>query len=326
RRRQRRECRQIADGLKARTNAAKKAAGQGPALGVCSAGSSAGEVDEESAEEELERGEGAISLDPPRLCRGRGGGELHPHQPGAASPSSKYRTALSRRLGFPPPFPLLELDLDEGGAGLLREVDDAREAACEIEVLSVDVSERSEVLPARWVNHPLRRVPSAPSTPRRLSVRAGVRSPLLPCPCDEEDDEGRVDAETCRSERLGGAGLAALGLAYALSVAFALLVLVLAQTEKAAGALAARGRGDGGCSRGRAVDGEGFGGVTQGRGLQEARQLGDGASCGRGGRWRQGGVLEGVWIGGAGDGTPAWALLRVDERDLDKDWADIPRD
>ncbi|KAJ7712225.1 hypothetical protein B0H16DRAFT_582062 [Mycena metata] len=100
---------------------------------------------------------------------------------GAASPSRRYLTALSRRLGFPPQLPLLELDLEDGEASVLRKVDDARLAACEIDVLSVAANGKSDVLPARWANHPLRCVPSAPSAPRRLGVRARVRS-LLPYP------------------------------------------------------------------------------------------------------------------------------------------------
>ncbi|KAJ7736414.1 hypothetical protein B0H16DRAFT_119944 [Mycena metata] len=63
---------------------------------------------------------------------------------------------------------------------------------------------KSEVLPARLANHPLRRVPSAPSTPSRLGVRASERSPLSPCPCDDEPDDGGVDAEKWRPEHVRG--------------------------------------------------------------------------------------------------------------------------
>ncbi|KAJ7027135.1 hypothetical protein C8F04DRAFT_1123521 [Mycena alexandri] len=292
---------------------------------------------------------------------------------GAASPSSRYRTALSSRLGFPPPLPLLELD--EGEAGVLREVDDARFAACEIDVLNVDVSDRSDVLPAKCANHPLRRVPSAPSA-RRLGVRARVRSP---CPWPEDDDDGGVEAEKWRSERVRGRAVAANPL-YALGGlpgAGEDVELRSSESSKAArdscrvrssAALGApRSASLMRCrSRSRSLslpsprkrpvllrpeeeaellDAEDGGRSTESD-LERSRWAGDWrkrgsldvvGEVGGGGR---GGVLEGVWIGGgtilsvvvpdlaAGlefeeDETPAWALERLDERDLE-DGADIP--
>ncbi|KAJ7300921.1 hypothetical protein DFH08DRAFT_907680 [Mycena albidolilacea] len=57
--------------------------------------------------------------------------------------------------------------------------------------------DKSNVLPARWANHPLRRVASAPlSAPRQDGAHARVRSLLD----DPDVEKGGVDAEKCRSD------------------------------------------------------------------------------------------------------------------------------
>ncbi|KAJ6549728.1 hypothetical protein B0H19DRAFT_1236991 [Mycena capillaripes] len=277
-----------------RGTAAKKAAGHGLASGTCSAAAAGSSAPACADVDKLDKGEGAISLDPPRLCRlaggvrgGGGGGshallvlpspprQLHPHQPNILRavvrrrvPVQQIPHRLVEETRLSAPLPLLGLDLEDGEAGVLREVDDAREAACEIDVLSVDVRLKSDVLLARWANHPLRRVPSAPSTPRRLGVRGRVRSPLLPCPCDDEDEDGGVDAEKCRSER----------------------VRRRAVPENALGGYPRRSRR---CSCGPRMRRRWwtqtraggrrrrFGAVTLGGGVEEAGQLGDGTSCRR---------------------------------------------
>ncbi|KAJ7844321.1 hypothetical protein B0H13DRAFT_128158 [Mycena leptocephala] len=148
---------------------------------------------------------------------------------GEASPSKRYRTALSRRdvlLLAAPPFVValeslafeldLALELCESSdfaldflPAALEDVEDASAAAvltpCVRLPLIVAAIDKSLVLPAKCANHPLSRVANGPSAPNRLGVRASVKSCCCPWPELEELEEGGgVDAEKCRSERVRG--------------------------------------------------------------------------------------------------------------------------
>jgi hypothetical protein len=87
------------------------------------------------------------------------------------------------------------------------------EAAWEREPLIIVARLRSLVLPAECANHPLSRAWGEPSFSalRRKDVRVRVRSSLWPLN-DPDVDEGGVDAEKPRSERVRGRAVAyALG-------------------------------------------------------------------------------------------------------------------
>jgi hypothetical protein len=108
---------------------------------------------------------------------------------------------------------LLDVDfesaLDEDLVSGLWELEDARAAvdqAREREPLIVAAIDRSDVLPARWANHPLRHVASAPlSAARREGVSARVRSPPWPLPVSPTTPltPSVVQKEVRKQERIG---------------------------------------------------------------------------------------------------------------------------
>ncbi|KAJ7881623.1 hypothetical protein B0H13DRAFT_2345065 [Mycena leptocephala] len=145
--------------------------------------------------------------------------ELHPQQPDRLRTSIRRRVSSRLVLLPPPPPPLLSFRvlLDSAlrvDVELFVVVDEDKwrlevEEASALAVftpwlklpLTVDASDRSDVLPARCANHPL-----SLSAEAARRAREPQRIAPTPWPCDEEewDEDGGVDAEKCRSERVCG--------------------------------------------------------------------------------------------------------------------------